>query len=40
MKYLASRREGLFDWIVFHRPTQARREEMAATRSASIRTSR
>jgi len=21
MKYLASRREGLFDWIVFHRPT-------------------
>ena len=22
MKYLESRREGLFDWIVFHRPTQ------------------
>ena len=24
MQYLASRREGLFDWIVFHRPRRRR----------------
>ena len=30
MQYLASRREGLFDWIVFHRPTTQDAEEIAA----------
>jgi len=29
-KYLASRREGLFDWIVFHRPRTQDPEEIAA----------
>jgi hypothetical protein len=29
MKYLSSRREGLFDWIVFHRPTKQDRAEIA-----------
>jgi hypothetical protein len=29
-KYLASRREGLFDWIVFHRPRAQDPEEIAA----------
>jgi hypothetical protein len=29
MAYLASRREGLFDWIVFHRPTRQDPEEIA-----------
>jgi hypothetical protein len=28
-KYLSSRREGLFDWIVFHRPTNQDRDEIA-----------
>ena len=28
-KYLSSRREGLFDWIVFHRPTKQDRGEIA-----------
>ena len=23
MQYLGSRREGIFDWIVFHRPDEA-----------------
>jgi hypothetical protein len=30
MSYLASRREGLFDWIVFHRPTRQDPQEIAA----------
>ncbi|HXG87702.1 MAG TPA: hypothetical protein VNJ02_05135 [Vicinamibacterales bacterium] len=30
MTYLASRREGLFDWIVFHRPTRQDPQEIAA----------
>jgi len=30
MSYLASRREGLFDWIVFHRPTRQDPARMAA----------
>jgi hypothetical protein len=29
MQYLASRREGLFDWIVFHRPGRQKPEEIA-----------
>jgi hypothetical protein len=29
MQYLASRREGLFDWIVFHRPTTQDPQEIA-----------
>jgi hypothetical protein len=29
MKYLSSRREGLFDWIVFHRPNRQDRHELA-----------
>jgi hypothetical protein len=29
MKYLASRREGLFDWIVFHRPAKYDASEVA-----------
>jgi hypothetical protein len=29
LKYLSSRREGLFDWIVFHRPTKQDRSEIA-----------
>jgi hypothetical protein len=29
MKYLSSRREGLFDWIVFHRPTRQDPAEIA-----------
>jgi hypothetical protein len=29
MKYLSSRREGLFDWIVFHRPTKQDRADIA-----------
>ena len=28
-KYLSSRREGLFDWIVFHRPTKQDRAQIA-----------
>jgi len=31
MKYLHSRREGLFDWIVFHRPTKHDAQEVART---------
>ena len=31
MKYLESRREGLFDWIVFHRPAKHDPAEVAAT---------
>jgi hypothetical protein len=30
MKYLESRREGLFDWIVFHRPTRQDQDEVAS----------
>jgi hypothetical protein len=30
MQYLTSRREGLFDWIVFHRPTKQDPQEIAA----------
>ena len=30
MQYLASRREGLFDWIVFHRPTRQDAQAIAA----------
>ena len=29
MQYLASRREGMFDWIVFHRPTTQNAEHIA-----------
>ena len=29
MQYLSSRREGLFDWIVFHRPTRQEPQEIA-----------
>jgi hypothetical protein len=29
MQYLASRREGLFDWIVFHRPTTQNARDLA-----------
>ena len=29
LKYLSSRREGLFDWIVFHRPSKLDRGEIA-----------
>ena len=29
MQYLSSRREGLFDWIVFHRPTRQDPDEIA-----------
>jgi hypothetical protein len=38
MKYLSSRREGLFDWIVFHRPTTVDRTEIA--RQAGVDTSK
>jgi hypothetical protein len=31
MQYLASRREGLFDWIVFHRPKRHDQHEIAVT---------
>ena len=31
MRYLHSRREGLFDWIVFHRPSKQAPEEIART---------
>src|SRR6185369_11109093 len=31
MQYLASRREGLFDWIVFHRPRRDDPKELAKT---------
>jgi hypothetical protein len=34
MQYLASRREGLFDWIVFHRPTT--QDAMDAARRAGV----
>jgi hypothetical protein len=30
MQYLGSRREGMFDWIVFHRPTSQDASEIAA----------
>jgi hypothetical protein len=30
MQYLASRREGMFDWIVFHRPTMQDAQQIAA----------
>jgi hypothetical protein len=30
MQYLSSRREGLFDWIVFHRPKRHDQQEIAA----------
>ena len=30
MQYLGSRREGMFDWIVFHRPTSQNASEIAA----------
>lgn len=30
MQYLSSRREGMFDWIVFHRPTRQDPQEIAA----------
>jgi len=30
MQYLASRREGMFDWIVFHRPSKQDPQEIAA----------
>ncbi|HVZ20489.1 MAG TPA: hypothetical protein VG871_05480, partial [Vicinamibacterales bacterium] len=30
MKYLSSRRDGVFDWIVFHRPNRQTPEEIAA----------
>jgi hypothetical protein len=30
MQYLASRREGVFDWIVFHRPKRHDQQEIAA----------
>ena len=30
MQYLGSRREGLFDWIVFHRPRKQDQQEIAA----------
>jgi hypothetical protein len=30
MQYLASRREGMFDWIVFHRPTTLNAKDIAA----------
>ena len=30
LQYLSSRREGLFDWIVFHRPTRQDPQEIAA----------
>ena len=30
MHYLASRREGMFDWIVFHRPTTQNADDIAA----------
>jgi len=30
MQYLSSRREGLFDWIVFHRPKRHDQKELAA----------
>ncbi len=30
MQYLSSRREGLFDWIVFHRPKRQDQQEIAA----------
>src|SRR3954468_24894137 len=29
MQYLSSRREGVFDWIVFHRPNRQTSEEIA-----------
>lgn len=29
LRYLSSRREGLFDWIVFHRPARQDRDEIA-----------
>jgi hypothetical protein len=31
MRYLHSRREGLFDWIVFHRPSKQEPQEIART---------
>ena len=31
MQYLASRREGLFDWIVFHRPRRQDAGEIASS---------
>ncbi len=31
MQYLASRREGMFDWIVFHRPTTQDAPDIATT---------
>ena len=31
MKYLVSRREGMFDWIVFHRPTTQNTQDIART---------
>jgi hypothetical protein len=31
MKYLDSRREGMFDWIVFHRPASRNTQDIAAT---------
>jgi hypothetical protein len=31
MRYLHSRREGLFDWIVFHRPSRQEPQELART---------
>jgi hypothetical protein len=31
MRYLQSRREGLFDWIVFHRPSRQDPQEIART---------
>ena len=39
MDYLASRREGMFDWIVFHRPT-ARQEPTELLRALGLDTSR
>jgi len=30
MQYLGSRREGMFDWIVFHRPTHQNADEIAS----------
>src|SRR5262245_15034182 len=30
MQYLASRREGMFDWIVFHRPTSLNADDIAS----------
>jgi hypothetical protein len=38
MQYLSSRREGLFDWIVFHRPT--RQDPQAIARQVGVDTSK